>query len=157
MQPVSETCFNLIKKFEGISLTPYLCNAGVPTIGYGSTWYEVGQPVSMKDPPITKEIAEAMLRQNLKVFWNTVYKLTRHELNDNQMSALTSLAYNIGLSAFSTSTLLRKVNGNPDDQSIADEFRRWNKVNGAVIRGLVNRRNEEAKIYFSPIENVAQV
>jgi lysozyme len=73
------------------------------------------------------------------------------------MSALTSLAYNIGLSAFSTSTLLRKVNGNPDDQSIADEFRRWNKVNGAVIRGLVNRRNEEAKIYFSPIENVAQV
>lgn len=140
---------DLVATFEGLSLKPYLCPAGIPTIGYGSTFYEIGNPVSMKDPPITKERALEILAKNLTSFQNKVFHLTPFGLTDNQYQALTSFAYNVGLDAFSRSTLLRKVNANCNDPSIRDEFMRWNKVNGTVVRGLVNRRIKEANLYFS--------
>ena len=59
---ISQEAVDLIKHFEGLRLTPYLCSAGVPTIGYGSTFYEDGRKVSLQDPPITKERAEELLQ-----------------------------------------------------------------------------------------------
>ena len=70
-------------------------------------------------------------------------------LNQNQFNALVSFAYNVGTGNFSSSTLLKKVNRNPDDLTIKDEFLRWNKAGGKVLNGLTNRRNEEADLYFS--------
>lgn len=70
-------------------------------------------------------------------------------LRQQQFDALVSFTYNIGTSAFSTSTLLKKVRVWPDDPTIRDEFMRWVYVNGQVNQGLVNRREKEADFYFS--------
>lgn len=161
MEQVPSQCFRLVKKYEGLSLKPYLCPAGIPSIGYGCTYYEPGQPVSMKDAPIDQARAESLLRRHLALYWFNVNRLVGPELNDNQMSALTSFAYNVGVTAFATSTLIRKVNEDPEDPSIADEFRKWNKatVGGrkVVLPGLVKRRAEEASLYYLPVANVLQM
>src|SRR5690606_41468509 len=68
-------------------------------------------------------------------------------ISDTQFSAMVSLAYNIGISAFKGSTLLRKVNANPCDPTIPSEFLRWNKAGGKVINGLTRRRQAEADLY----------
>jgi lysozyme len=82
-------------------------------------------------------------------FANRVSKLVTSPLNQNQFNALVSLAYNIGITAFINSTLLKKVNVNHNDKSIELEFKKWNKVNKKEVAGLTRRRNYEANIYFS--------
>jgi len=68
-------------------------------------------------------------------------------LNQNQFDAVVSFTYNVGIGAFISSTLLRKININPNDESISHEFKKWNKVNGIVMKGLKKRRNEESYLY----------
>ena len=148
---IEEKYLALIKKWEGLSLKPYLCSAGIPTIGYGSTYYLNGQKVTIKDPPITRGVAEQLLAKTAANFFREVYARTPPTLNENQYAALTSITYNIGLAAFGISTLLRKVYANPNDLTIRDEFLRWKKANGEVSLGLLRRRNEEADLYFTPV------
>lgn len=152
---VSPQLVEIVKKYEGCKLTPYICPSGVPTIGYGATFYEDYRPVSMKDPAITQEEAEKLLRFHLELFGADVDLLIKPALNDNQLAALISLTHNIGITEFSTSTILRKVNANPVDPSIRDEFRRWNKSNGNVLPGLCRRRKEEGDLYFSALKLVS--
>lgn len=128
---------------------PYLDGGGVPTIGFGTTVYPNGKRVSMKDQEITIDLARKMLDLHATKLWEEIDRLVRPPLNDNQMSALTSFAYNVGLGAFRTSTLLRMINVNPHDLKITDQLARWNKDNGKIIRGLVNRRKAEALLYFT--------
>lgn len=71
------------------------------------------------------------------------------ELNENQFGALSSFAYNVGEQAVKTSTLLKKINIDPNDHTIEDEFLRWCHSNGQTQPGLVRRRVAEAKLYFS--------
>ena len=66
MKQPSVNCINIIKKCEGLELKPYLCPAGVPTIGYGSTRYENGERIKLTDAPITEERANALLLNTLK-------------------------------------------------------------------------------------------
>ena len=66
-----------------------------------------------------------------------------------QFDALVSFAYNVGVGNFAKSTLLKKVNANPNDPTIRSEFEKWNKANGRVLKGLVTRRKEEADLYFT--------
>jgi lysozyme len=75
--------------------------------------------------------------------------MTRDDITQNQFDALVSFAYNVGLEAFRKSTLLKKVNANPNDKLISNQFLRWNKSRGRVLQGLTNRRIEEARIYFA--------
>lgn len=70
-------------------------------------------------------------------------------LTQNQVDALASFIYNLGSGNFSESTLLRKLNQNPCDPSIRDEFMRWTKAKGVELAGLKNRRAAEANLYFS--------
>lgn len=70
-------------------------------------------------------------------------------LRQQQFDALVSFTYNVGVGAFGSSTLLKKVQAWPDDPTIRDEFMRWVYVNGVVSQGLVNRRQKEADFYFS--------
>lgn len=72
-------------------------------------------------------------------------------IRQQQFDALVSFTYNVGVSAFSTSTLLRKVQAFPDDPTIRDEFMRWVYAGGQVVQGLVNRRKKEADYYFSEV------
>ena len=143
---------NILIGFEGFSSTPYRDQAGVATIGYGSTFYEDGTPVTMNDAPISRERASEIKEFVVAQMWNQIEPLIKVDLNQFQAAAILSLVYNIGVGAFSSSTILRKINANPEDESIAYEFSRWNKVrvNGVlrVSDGLVTRRKKEADLYF---------
>lgn len=145
---LTEKGINLIKEFEGLRLTAYRDSVGVWTIGYGNTFYEDGTTVKQGDK-ITQERADSLFLSILDKFAHQVHgALTNPErVSDTQFSAMVSLAYNIGIGAFKGSTLLRKVNANPCDPTIPDEFPRWNKAGGKVLAGLTRRRKAEADLY----------
>ena len=138
---------DLIKSFEGLKLSAYKCSANKETIGFGNTFYEDGSPVKMGDT-ITMERADSLFELIANSFAERVRREVKTILTDNQFSALVSLAYNIGIGNLQKSTLLRKVNFNPNDPSIRTEFMKWNKAGGKVLAGLTRRREAEAKLYF---------
>ena len=146
---VSKKGLDLIKKFEGLKLKPYLCSAGVPTIGYGNTLYENGKKVSLKDSVITESRATELLSYSLRNLEQQVDSFCRDDINQNQFDALVSFAFNLGPYNLKSRTLLKKVNKNPKDPTIRDEFMRWTKAGGKVLKGLVERRKVEADLYFS--------
>lgn len=141
--------YDLIKSFEGLKLKPYRCSAGIATIGYGNTYYENKIKVQMSDAQITKERAEELLKFNADRFANKVSNLVHKPINQNQFNSLVSFCYNIGSGAFASSTLLKKVNINPNDLTIRREFMKWNKAGGKEILGLTNRRIKESALYFA--------
>ena len=141
--------YNLICEFEGLKLKPYLCSAKIPTIGYGNTYYPNGKRVTLLDDAITKEYAFEIFKTIADKFAKRVDDMVTSEITQNQFNALVSFAYNVGTGAFATSTLLKKVNVNPNDATIKNEFLKWVRANKKVIQGLVNRRNKEALIYFA--------
>jgi lysozyme len=141
--------YDLIKEFEGLKLKPYLCSASVPTIGYGSTYYENGTKVKLTDAPITKERADALFKIVADDFAKRVVPLIKKPLTQNQFNSIVSFAFNLGVRALQNSTLLRLVNINPNDANIAKEFLKWNKAGGVVVKGLTNRRIKESALYFT--------
>jgi lysozyme len=146
---LDESGYKLIQEFEGLSLVPYLCSAKVATIGYGSTFYPSSKKVTMQDQPISLATAKWMLKETANKFATDVDKLIKSKLNQNQFNALVSFAFNLGVTALGRSTLLKKVNINPNDPTIAAEFAKWNKAGGKVLNGLTKRRAKEAKLYFA--------
>lgn len=139
----------LMHQFEGLKLQAYLCPAKIWTIGYGNTFYEDGSRVKQGDK-ITKERAEELFTNITEnKFCKPLRTLIKSKVNDNQFSALVCFAYNLGTGALSKSTLLKKVNANPNDASISSEFMKWNKAGGKVLLGLSRRRQEESNLYFS--------
>lgn len=147
MKP-SENCYKLIKKYEGFSSKPYKCPAGIPTIGYGSTFYLNGDKVTMKDTPISEEVALSILFSVVEDFSKKVEKLLKVPVNQNQFDALVDFSYNLGIGNFQKSTLLKLVN-NKDFIGASKQFKKWNKSNGKVLNGLTNRRKEEEELFLS--------
>ena len=141
--------YDLIKSFEGLSLKPYKCSAGIATIGFGNTYYENNVKVQMSDAVITKQRAEDLLKLNADRFAVKVSSIVHKPINQNQFNALVSFAYNVGSGALASSTLLKLVNINPNDAMIAKEFLKWNKAGGKPIQGLTNRRIKESALYFT--------
>ena len=139
---------DIIKKFEGCKLASYKCQAGIWTIGYGSTYYENGNKVNSGDA-ISQQRAESLLEITVTKFWKEVKKVVKSPVNDNQFAALVSFAYNLGIGALNKSTLLKLVNANPNDPQIAHEFMKWVNAGGKPSNGLVNRRRAELHLYFS--------
>lgn len=154
---LNENGYKLIADFEGLRLKPYLCSAKVPTIGYGNTFYPNGKKVTMRDKPITKEYAFEIFKFVADLFAKDVASLIKSKVTQNQFNALVSFAYNVGTDidhddipeGLGDSTLLRKVNANPNDTSIRAEFMKWNKANRIVLKGLTSRRKKESDLYFS--------
>ncbi len=138
---------DLIKRFEGLSLKPYKCPADIPTIGYGSTFYEDGAKVTLNDAPITGGRAEKILQNVLVGFEKAVLGLVTTPINENQFSALVSLCYNIGIGNLKSSTLLRKINEG-DFGTASAEFLRWNKAGGKALSGLTMRRQAEKDLFL---------
>lgn len=141
----------LIKRFEGLKLRAYLCPAGLPTIGYGSTFYEDGSKVKLGDV-ITIDRADKLLIHTVAQFERQVDAAVTSTINANQLGALTSFAFNVGMGNFRRSTLLRLVNANPNNAAIRQEFMKWNKAKGQVLAGLTRRRTAEADLYFTQIK-----
>jgi lysozyme len=146
---LNEKGYLMICEFEGLSLKPYLCPAKIPTIGYGNCYYSNGKKVTLLDKPITKIQAFELFKTIADKFGLAVSKCLKKEINQNQFNALVSFAYNVGVANFMNSTLLKKVNVEPNDETIFDEFCRWNKVGKKEVTGLTKRRNYEAVSYFS--------
>ena len=138
----------MIKTFEGFRAAPYKCSAGVPTIGYGATFYPGGKKVTMTDAAITEEQAVELLANMLVSFEKYVDSYCVDTITQNQFDALVSFAYNLGPANLKSSTLLKKVNANPNDESIKLEFLKWVKAGGKTLKGLVRRREAEAELYF---------
>ena len=140
---------SLIARFEGLKLNAYQDEAGIWTIGYGSTFNPfTGVKVKAGDQ-ITEPEALRWLKKAVGDFADQVKKLVRVPQSQNQLDALTSLAYNIGIGAFQRSTLLRLLNQGAEKTAVADQFLRWNLIKGKVSRGLTNRRQLERKLYLS--------
>lgn len=141
---------NLIKHFEGLELEAYPdpATGGEPyTIGYGHT----GKDVKL-GMVITEERAEELLREDLERFEKHVEKKSDVELTQYQFDALVSFTYNVGPTNLSRSTLLKKLN-ECDFIGAANEFPRWNKAAGKVMRGLTNRRNAERLVFLGRVES----
>ena len=138
----------LIKTFEGFRSAPYKCPAGIPTIGYGATFYPNGKKVTMADKSITEVEATELLKSMLKSFEQYVDSYCVDSITQNQFDALVSFCYNLGPANLKSSTLLKKVNANPNDPTINAEFVKWTKAGGKTLAGLVRRREAESKLYF---------
>ena len=150
---ISENGLNVIKNFEGLVLHPYRDAVGVVTIGYGSTRWGTGRPISMDDPPIDEETANNLLLYAVNNIIPDLTEMVKATLNQNQTDALISFAYNVGTGGLHGSTLLKRVNVNPSDPTIRNAFMLWDKghVDGqlVVIPDLAIRRKQEADLYFS--------
>jgi len=138
----------LIKKFEGFMSKPYKCPAGIPTIGYGATFYPNGTKVTMSDKSITIQEGTALLASMLTTFEQYVDSYCIDNINQNQFDALVSFCYNLVPANLKSSTLLSKVHLDPADVTIRAEFMKWNKAGGRVLKGLTTRRTAEADLYF---------
>lgn len=145
---VTQKGIQLIKSFEGCLLNAYQDSVGIWTIGYGATYYPNGTKVKIGDK-ISQQRANELLEYHINLFAKKVLPLLSVDLTENEFSALVSFAFNLGVGALSKSTLLKKVNSNPNDLTIKDEFLRWNKAGGKVLSGLTRRRKAEAELYFT--------
>ena len=145
---VNKLGIDMMHHFEGCRLQAYQCSAKVWTIGWGNTYYQDKKPVKQGDK-VTQDQADELFEMIMNEFAIEVRNALTKEVNENQFSALVCFAYNVGIGNLKKSTLLRKVNVNPDDETIASEFAKWNKAGGKVLNGLVRRRKAEADLYFT--------
>lgn len=144
----------LIARFEGFRADAYQDEAGVWTIGYGTTvWPEgVGNGPVKKGDKITQDVAMELLRERIASDMLKVAELAQGS-TAHERAAMTSLAYNIGMGAFGNSSVLRNHRMH-NRQAAAQAFKLWRKitVNGVLreSKGLLRRREEEAKVYLTP-------
>lgn len=95
----------LARRFEGFRAEPYLCPAGIPTIGYGFTRYPDGRVVSLADPPMTREQAGATLAQLIAARYAPNVRRLCPTADDGRLGALIDFAFNLGAGNLRASTL----------------------------------------------------
>lgn len=149
IRTIPQKAIDLIIKEEGFCSEVYLCPAGKETIGYGET--DPSIITRYKATGITQVIAEKLLIDRLEELQQEILKIVTKPLNDNELSALLSFVYNIGLYNFASSTLLRKINELKPDEEIEYEFERWVYANKVKLNGLTKRRDAEAELFTTPI------
>lgn len=146
LQLAVEVAAALCRRFEGFYPKPYLCPAGVPTIGYGATFYEDGTRVTLKDQAIDRARAEALLLWHVRQrFLPAVLKLCPGVDHPDRLASLIDFAFNLGAGNLQASTLRRKVNAGQWEE-VPAQLMRWNKAGGRVLRGLTIRREAEAAL-----------
>ncbi len=138
---ISEICLEKLKEFEGFRSEAYLDAAGVPTVGYGHT-----KNVKLGDH-ITEYCAREYLLQDLYETEQAVNALNVAK-TPGQFDALVSFAYNLGIGHLKSSTLLKVIREGGSKLQITREFKRWVYAGGKPMRGLVLRREWEAKRFF---------
>ena len=137
----------LCRRFEGFRSKPYLCPAGVPTIGYGSTYYADGRKVTLQDAPVTKEEADALLMAELQhTYAPGVLRLCPGlAAHPAKFNAIVDFCYNLGVGRLQTSTLRRKINAQ-DWDAAQEQLMLWTRGGGKVLPGLVKRRQAECAL-----------
>ena len=149
-KPISKFAINLIKEFEGFKDYAYIDTDGTPVIGYGLSRIG-GLPVQIGDRISTTQ-ADAALNAHIREIHQELEQIIKVDLSDRQLSALTSIAFNVGVDNIKHSTLVQKIN-TKDYTGAADEFLRWDKANlqGALVQlpGLSRRRAAERQLFLS--------
>jgi lysozyme len=140
---INDAGFELLKSFENCKLKAYKDIVGVWTIGWGHTG-----DLAFPGSEIDQATADALLCDDLHVVEAGVVKRCKVKVTDNQFSALVCFAYNVGLGAFGTSTLLKLLNAG-DFKGAAGQFERWNRAGGKEVAGLTRRRKAERKLFES--------
>jgi len=136
----------LCLRFEGIYLHPYLCPAGIPTVGVGATYYQDGTRVTLADPPITRQQAMDLLVWMIRTkYLPEVLRLCPGITDPRRLAAIIDFTYNLGAGQLRGSNLRRRINAE-DWTVVPAELRKWNKGGGRVLRGLVIRREAEAAL-----------
>lgn len=152
-QTINEAGFRLVQEFEGYAeqlgdgtdrVRAYRDSGGVLTIGFGHTGSDVTE-----DLIITREQAEQLLQEDLQEAEDAVSNLVTVPLNENQFSALVSFVFNLGAGELEESTLLGLLNQGRYPEA-ADQFLRFNTVNGEPVEGLTRRREAERQLFLTP-------
>jgi len=144
---IPKNAIDLVTTFEGFYAKPYLCPAGVPTIGYGSTVYPDGRKVKLSDPPISRDTAIFYMKHELERNYNSVAMMCPVLLsNEMWMGAILDFVFNLGAGRLQQSTLRRKINAK-EWGSVPGELNKWVYTGGKKLKGLVLRRAAEAQ-YF---------
>lgn len=160
---VPKAALDLIISFEGYirrlpddRAAPYICPAGVPTIGYGSIrHYPSRKPVTMRDAPITRATATEYLDAELDEKDRAFRALTSAPYNDLMRGAIVSFIYNCGPGAYRGSTLRTVINNRQWDR-VPYELSKWRRGGGRVLAGLVRRRNAEAALFMQGVALLGQ-
>lgn len=140
---------DLIKGFEKLELKAYFDAVGVPTIGYGHTRTVTAIDVK-QGRTITEAQANEFLEDDVNGAEEAVERGVETSITQRQFDALVCFTFNVGNSAFLKSTLLQKLNAG-DYMGAANQFLRWNKAGGQVLRGLTRRREAERKLFISDL------
>jgi lysozyme len=135
----------ICERWEGFYSRPYLCPAGVPTVGFGTTRYPNGQGVTLRDPEITRVYALHMLKAHLAGLEPQVRALCPGLDTPERVGAVLSWTYNLGAGSLRASTMRRRIN-EQNWPAARSEMVRWNKAGGRVLRGLTARRADEAAL-----------
>lgn len=147
----SKAGIDLIKKWEGFSAKPYLCPAGVWTIGYGST-----HGVTADTQPIGEEEGMARLRLEVRKWETAISRLVKVPLNQHQFDALVSFIHNLGAGAFQRSTLRAKLNRG-EYETAAGQFDKWVFAGGRKLAGLIARRGAERALFLTPLQKRGKI
>jgi lysozyme len=135
------------RQFEGYRAKPYLCPAGVATIGYGSTYYSDGRKVTLEDAPMDEPTARALLMTELE--HNYLPGVLRNcpilAADERRCNAIVDFVYNLGIGRLQTSTLKRKINAQ-DWEGAKEQLMLWTKGGGKVLPGLLKRRTAECAL-----------
>ena len=152
---MSQHGLSLLEQWEGFKLQVYRDSAGLPTIGVGHllTRSELtsgkiiinGVPVKYSGG-LTQQQVNDLLAQDVRPAEQAVNDGVKVALNQNQFDALTSFTFNVGIAAFRGSTLLRLLNQGQYDQ-VPAQLLRWTRAGGQVVPGLLNRRQNEIKLW----------
>ena len=143
----------ILMEYEGLYLRPYLCPAGVWTIALGLTFYPNGQPVRPTDPALTREQALALSEEIAMRFFLQVLPLVSLK-TAGSWTAVTDFCFNVGIGAFKTSTLRRRILAG-QYELVPAEFRRWTKAGGRTLRGLVRRAEIRVALFNRPEAPIA--
>ncbi|WP_142416420.1 lysozyme [Bartonella massiliensis] len=145
VRKINKDCLDCLKRWEGLRLHAYQDVSGVWTIGYGHTG-KAGKPAVVEGMVITEKKAETMLLADLRQYEQAVEKAVGVILSDEQFGALVSFCYNVGITAFQNSTLLKRLNKG-DYEAVPTELQKWTKAGGKRLQGLVHRRAAEAGLW----------
>lgn len=156
---MSEKGKELLAQWEGLELNVYNDVAGLPTIGVGHLLtrdeltsgkiYIQGEPVRYANG-LTRKQALDLLGQDLNKFEKAVNDNVAVQLRQNQFDALVSFSFNVGPDAFRNSTLLKVLNQNKYDE-VPNQLRRWVFAGGKKVQGLINRRENEIRLWNGEI------
>lgn len=148
----------LCVRFEGYYSHPYLCPAGVPTIGYGATHYLDGRRVKMTDPPISKEAAYRLLLLMIeRTYLPGVLKVCPRLINESaeMLAAIIDWTFNLGAGNLRASTMAKRINAGAWE-AVPAEIMKWDMAGGRKLRGLTLRRQADADTFIRGLKHESE-